>query len=103
MSRRVVITGRGIVSCVGNTLDEVAMALREGRSGIRHAAEFAEAGLRSEVAGVPSLDGLPPVERSKRRFMADSALYAYHAARAAIAAAGLAPSQLAHERARHAR
>ena len=98
MSRRVVITGRGIVSCVGNTLDEVAIALREGRSGIRHAAEFAEAGLKSEVAGVPSLDGLPPVERSKRRFMADSALYAYHAARAAIAEAGLAPAQLTDER-----
>ena len=48
MSRRVVITGRGIVSCIGNTLDEVAGALRHGRSGIVRLSEFAEAGLRSE-------------------------------------------------------
>ena len=88
MSRRVVITGRGIVSCIGNTLDDVATALRRGASGITRVAEFADAGLRSEVAGIPRLEALPPVDRKLRRFMPDAALYAYHAARAAIAEAG---------------
>ena len=98
MARRVVITGRGIVSCIGNTLAEVVTALRRGTSGIQRAAEFAEAGLRSEVAGVPRIDGLPAVERKLRRFMPDAALYAYHSASAAIAEARLGPSQLGERR-----
>ena len=98
MSRRVVITGRGIVSCIGNHLDEVATALKAGQSGIRHAPEFAEAGLRSEIAGIPTLDSLPPVPRPLRRFMAETALYAYHAASAAIAEAQLDPGLLASTR-----
>ena len=98
MPRRVVITGRGIVSCIGNTLGQVAVALRQEKSGIERVAEFADAGLRSEVAGVPRLDGLPAAERKLRRFMPDAALYAYHAARAAIAEAGLGPSELAERR-----
>jgi 3-oxoacyl-[acyl-carrier-protein] synthase-1 len=98
MSRRVVITGRGIVSCIGNDLDEVASALKEGRSGLRHVPEFAEAGLRSEVAGVPALDSLPAVPRALRRFMAEAALYAYHAASAAIAEARLDRALLANAR-----
>jgi len=98
MSRRVVITGRGIVSCIGNTLDDVATALRRGASGITRVAEFADAGLRSEVAGVPRLEALPPVDRKLRRFMPDAALYAYHAARAAIAEARLNGELLADPR-----
>jgi 3-oxoacyl-[acyl-carrier-protein] synthase I len=98
MARRVVITGRGIVSCIGNTVGQVAAALRQGKCGIERAREFAEAGLRSEVAGMPCLDGLPAVERKLRRFMPDAALYAYHAARAAIAEARLGPSELAGRR-----
>jgi 3-oxoacyl-[acyl-carrier-protein] synthase I len=98
MSRRVVITGRGIVSCIGNTIDEAATALREGRSGIRRVEEFNEAGLRSEVAGIPRLEALPPVDRKLRRFMADAALYAYHAACAAIGEAALGPAELADPR-----
>jgi len=98
MSRRVVITGRGIVSCIGNTLDEVAAALRRGHSGIQRVKEFAAAGLRSEVAGIPRLEALPAVDRKLRRFMPDAALYAYHAARAAIAEAHLNPELLAHPR-----
>ncbi len=98
MSRRVVITGRGIVSCIGNTIDEVATALREGRSGIRRVEEFADAGLRSEVAGIPRLEALAPVDRKLRRFMPDAALYAYHAARAAIAEARLNGELLADPR-----
>src|SRR5919204_6636318 len=98
MSRRVVITGRGIVSCIGNTMDEVAAALRQGKSGIQHVKEFADAGLRSEVAGIPRAAALPAVDRKLRRFMPDAALYAYHAARAAIAEAHLNGELLANPR-----
>jgi 3-oxoacyl-[acyl-carrier-protein] synthase-1 len=98
MTPRVVVTGRGLVSCLGNSLDEAAGALRASRSGITSAPEFAEAGLRSQVAGLPRLEGLPQVRRPLRRFMADAALYAYHAAAAAVAEAGLLPHELAHER-----
>src|SRR5919197_3987628 len=98
MSRRVVITGRGLVSCIGNRLDQVAAALRQGKTGIERVGEFAEAGLRSEVAGVPRLDGLPAVERKLRRFMPDAALYAYHAATAAIAESKLSSALLANPR-----
>src|SRR3982751_2886033 len=98
MPRRVVITGRGIVSCIGNHLDEVAAALKAGRSGIRRAPEFAEAGLRSQIAGIPALDSLPAVPRALRRFMADTALYAYHAASAAITEARLDSGLLASSR-----
>src|SRR3954452_22778377 len=98
MTRRVVITSRGLVSCIGNHLDEGAAALKAVQSGIRLAPEFAEAGLRSEVAGIPRLASLPAVPRALRRFMADTALYAYHAASAAIAEARLGAALLASER-----
>jgi len=96
--RRVVVTGMGIVSCIGNDLDTVARALREGRSGITAAPEFAEAGLGSQVAGIPSLESLPPVKRPLRRFMPDPSLYAYHAASAALADAGLSEAEITSER-----
>src|SRR5690606_21486479 len=54
--RRVVITGAGIVSCLGNDLETVASALREGRSGIRFDQGFADKGLRSQVSGMPQVD-----------------------------------------------
>ena len=98
MSRRVVITGRGIVSCIGNTMAEVASALREGRTGIQRVKEFADAGLRSEVAGIPRAEALPAVDRKLRRFMPDAALYAYHAASAAIAESKLSSALLANPR-----
>lgn len=88
----------GIVCCIGNDLDTVARALREGRSGIAPAPEFIEAGLASQVAGIPSLESLPPVKRSLRRFMPDPSLYAYHAANAAIADAGLGETEITSER-----
>jgi 3-oxoacyl-[acyl-carrier-protein] synthase-1 len=97
-SRRVLVTGMGIVSCIGNDLDTVARALREGRSGIAAAPEFAEAGLASQVAGIPSLDSLPPVKRPLRRFMSDPPLYAYHAMSAALADAGLEDGEITDER-----
>lgn len=87
--RRVVVTGMGIVSCLGNTAETVTHALRHGISGIRYMPEYAELGLRSHVAGVPDISELPPVDRKQRRFMGDAALYAYHAMRSAIADAAL--------------
>jgi 3-oxoacyl-[acyl-carrier-protein] synthase-1 len=97
-ARRVLVTGMGIVSCLGNDLDTVARALRDGRSGIGPAPEFAAHGLASQVAGIPSLDSLPAVKRSLRRFMSEPALYAYHAMIAALADAGLAEADISGER-----
>jgi len=97
-ARRVVVTGMGIVSCIGNDLGTVARALREGRSGIAAAPEFIEAGLGSQIAGIPSLEALPPVKRPLRRFMPDPSLYAYHAASAALADAGLRDAEITSER-----
>ena len=92
--RRVVVTGMGIVSCLGNDLDTVEFALRSGKSGIRPVPEYADLGLRSCVAGIPDIDGEPPVDRRLRRFMGDASLYAYHAMRKAIDDAKLAAAQI---------
>jgi len=97
-ARRVLVTGMGIVSCIGNDLDTVARALREGRSGIGPAPEFAANGLASQVAGIPSLASLPAVKRPLRRFMSEPALYAYHAMGAALADAGLQEADVIDER-----
>lgn len=96
--RRVAITGLGIVSCLGNTLREVEERLRRGIPGVRYQPEYAELGLRSHVAGVPDISEMEPVPRKWRRFMADSALYAYHAMREGIEDAGLTASELMHPR-----
>ena len=96
--RRVAVTGRGIVSCIGNTLDEVAAALESGRSGLARAESFAQAGLRSQVAGLPATGALAPVKRSLRRFMSTPSLYAYYAAAPALAEAALTPELLASPR-----
>ncbi|MDQ1094713.1 3-oxoacyl-[acyl-carrier-protein] synthase-1 [Xanthomonas sacchari] len=87
--RRVVITGMGITSCLGNDLDSVARALREGRSGIRHNAQAVEAGLRSQVGGDVQLDLDAAIDRKLKRFMGDASAYAYLALRDALADAGL--------------
>ena len=87
--RRVVITGMGITSCLGNDLDTVSAALREGRSGITALADHAEAGLRSQVGGRVDLDLEALIDRKQKRFMSDAAAFAYLAMRDAIADAGL--------------
>jgi 3-oxoacyl-[acyl-carrier-protein] synthase-1 len=96
--RRVVVTGLGIVSCIGNTLNEVEQSLRTGRAGLRFVPEYAELGMCSAVAGIPDIGNEPPVDRKIRRFMADAALYAWHAACKAIDDAGLASGAIAHPR-----
>ncbi|RDK04376.1 beta-ketoacyl-[acyl-carrier-protein] synthase family protein [Paraburkholderia lacunae] len=92
--QRVVVTGMGIVSCLGNTLDEVSAALRAGRSRIERIGAWRERGLASQVAGVASVADEPPFERKFERFMGDTARFACHAARKAIADAGLDPAAL---------
>ena len=87
--RRVVVTGSGIVSCLGNTRAEVSASLRAGRSGIVAVPEYAELGLRSRIAGVPRIDLDAAIDRKLRRFMGDAAAYTYVAMRDAIAEAGL--------------
>ncbi len=96
--RRVVITGAGIVSCLGNDLPTVTSALQEGRSGIRFMPEFAERGLRSQIAGLPEIDLEARIDRKLRRFMGDAAAYAYVALADAIAQSGLQPGQVSHPR-----
>jgi 3-oxoacyl-[acyl-carrier-protein] synthase-1 len=96
--RRVVVTGIGIVSCLGNDADTVSAALREGRSGIRYQPDQMEMGLRSHVAGVPDIDLDAVIDRKLRRFMGDAAGYAHVATAQAIADAGLRQDQVANDR-----
>ncbi|MBQ4856283.1 beta-ketoacyl-ACP synthase I [Rhodanobacter sp. B2A1Ga4] len=96
--RRVVVTGMGIVSCLGNLPATVARALRDGQSGIRAIPEYIERGLRSHVAGVPQIDLDAAIDRKLKRFMGDAAAYAYVAMRSAIADAGLAIEHIRHPR-----
>ena len=92
--RRVVVTGMGLVSCLGNTLESVSASLREAISGICHVPEYAELGMRSHVAGAPHIDLEASIDRKLKRFMGDAAAYAYVAMRSAIAHAGLVEEQV---------
>ena len=96
--RRVVITGIGIVSPIGNNAEEVTASLREGRSGISFAPEYAEHGFRSQVHGKPKIDIAEHVDKRLLRFMGDGAAFNYIAMEQAIADAGLEPGEVSHER-----
>ena len=96
--RRVVVTGMGLVSCIGNDLDTVEQALRQGRSGIRAMPQFTEMGLRSQVGGAPQIDLEARIDRKQLRFMGDAAAYAHLSLQDAIAQAGLTPAQVSHPR-----
>src|SRR3546814_7511806 len=87
--RRVVVTGMGIVSSLGNNQSEVLQSLREGQSGISHQPAYAEHGLRSHVAGSVHLDYLHLIDRKLSRFMADGHAYAWVAMQEAIRDAAL--------------
>ncbi|MGY6120932.1 beta-ketoacyl-[acyl-carrier-protein] synthase family protein (plasmid) [Paraburkholderia strydomiana] len=92
--QRVVVTGMGIVSCLGNSLDEVSAALRAGKSRIERVEAWRERGFASQVAGVASVANEAPFERKLERFMGDTARFACHAARKAIDDAGLDAAML---------
>lgn len=96
--RRVVVTGLGIVSCLGNDRQQVLESLREGRSGIRRKEEYAELGFRSHVAGVVDINLEDHIDRKQLRFMGDAAAYAYISMAQAIADSGLTEEQVSHER-----
>lgn len=87
--RRAVITGLGVVSCLGNSKSEVLDSLRQGRSGIRLNESFKEMGMRSHVCGSVDIDIAERIDRKVRRFMGDAAAYAYIAMQQAIEDSGL--------------
>jgi 3-oxoacyl-[acyl-carrier-protein] synthase-1 len=93
-NKRVVITGMGIVSCLGNDQASVTESLRNLRPGIRFIPQYAELGMRSQVAGVPEIDLEAQIDRKLKRFMGDAAAYSYIAMRDALADAGLSEEQL---------
>ncbi|WP_421861869.1 beta-ketoacyl-ACP synthase I [Parvibaculum sp.] len=96
--RRVVVTGMGIVSSIGNNAQEVTASLREGKSGIVKADTYAEMGFRSQVHGSLKIDLDEAVDRRARRFMGDGAAYAWIAMNQAIADAGLEPGDVSNPR-----
>lgn len=87
--RRVVVTGMGIVSSIGNTTQEVLASLREGKSGIVRADKYAELGFRCQVHGEPKLDWEAQVPRKPKRFMEAGVGWNYIAIDQAIRDAGL--------------
>ncbi|MEX0730294.1 MAG: beta-ketoacyl-ACP synthase I [Aquisalimonadaceae bacterium] len=96
--KRVVVTGLGIVSCLGNGVEAVSESLKNGRSGIRYKDAYREMGLRSQIAGVVDIELDDYIDRKPRRFMGDAAAYAYIAMQQAIADAGLEAGDVSNER-----
>jgi 3-oxoacyl-(acyl-carrier-protein) synthase len=94
--RRVVVTGMGIVSCLGNTLEDVKKSLHEAESGITFQEKFAELGIKSNVAGVPDLteaDFKELIPKAALRFMGQNARFAYISLDRAIQDSGLKPEE----------
>lgn len=96
--RRVVITGLGIVSPIGNNAAEVTQNLRDGRSGIVFAPEYAEHGFRSQVHGMPQITLEDHIDKRNLRFMGAGAAYNFIAMEQAIADSGLTPEQVSNDR-----
>jgi 3-oxoacyl-[acyl-carrier-protein] synthase-1 len=96
--KRVVITGLGIVSSIGNNADEVLASLKAGKSGISHSESFEEQGLRSQVWGKPALETKDHIDRKAIRFMGDAAGYAYIAMDQAVKDAKLTEEQISNVR-----
>lgn len=94
MTNRVVVTGLGIVSSLGNNASEVVASLRDGKSGISHQATQEEIGMRSVIAGRPDIDLSEHIDRKQWRFMGDAAGYAFLSLEQAIADAGLSDEQV---------
>jgi 3-oxoacyl-[acyl-carrier-protein] synthase-1 len=96
--RRVVVTGLGVVSSIGNNAAEVTRSLRDGRSGIEFVPQYKDLGFRSQVAGTVKLNLDEQVDPRLRRFMGDGAAFAYLAMKEAIADAGLGDGDVSNER-----
>ena len=97
--RRVVVTGLGIVSSIGNNANEVLASLREARSGVVAAPDYAELGFRCQVHATVKLDSWEAlVDRRAARFLAPGTAYAHIAMEQAIADSGLEDSEISNER-----
>jgi 3-oxoacyl-[acyl-carrier-protein] synthase-1 len=96
--RRVVVTGMGIVSSIGNSTQEVVASLREAKSGIVRADKYAELGFRCQVHGAPSLEPTEAVDRRAGRFHGGGTAWNHVAMEQAIRDAGLEPDEISHER-----
>jgi 3-oxoacyl-[acyl-carrier-protein] synthase-1 len=96
--RRAVITGIGIISCLGNDQASVTESLRTGKSGITAREIYRDMGMRSQVAARPEIDLKELIDRKQLRFMGEAAAYAYLSMRDAISDAGLEDSEVSNER-----
>src|SRR2546421_1186637 len=96
--RRVVVTGMGIVSSIGNNTQEVLASLREAKSGIVRADKYAELGFRCQVHGAPTLEADDAVDRRAMRFLGGGAAWNHVAMEQAIRDAGLEEAEISHER-----
>ena len=96
--KRVVVTGMGIVSCIGNDTDTVLNALREGKSGIKTNQDYIDNGFRSTISGSVDIDLKEHIDRKVLRFMGDAAAFAYIAMKQAIENSGLTEEQVSNER-----
>jgi len=96
--RRVVITGIGAVSCIGNTQDEIVESLKTGRSGIVANESYQEMGLRSQISGTVNIDTREHIDRKVLRFMGDAAAYAYISMQQAVDDAGLEEADISNVR-----
>ena len=96
--KRVVVTGMGVVSCLGNDVESVTDSLKQGRSGIKFMEEYKEIGLRSHIAGKPDINVKDHIDRKVMRFMGDAAAYAYISMTQAIEDAGLTEELISNPR-----
>jgi 3-oxoacyl-[acyl-carrier-protein] synthase-1 len=96
--RRVVVTGMGVVSSIGNSADEVLASLREAKSGVIAAPEYAELGFRCHVHAKPQIDWESMVDRRAARFLAQGTAFGHIAMEQAIADSGLEEAEISHER-----
>ncbi len=96
--RRVVVSGMGIVSSIGNNTQEVLAGLREAKSGVVRADKYAELGFRCQVHGAPTLDPEEAVDRRAQRFLGGGAAWNHVAMEQAIRDAGLEANEVSHER-----
>lgn len=96
--RRVVVTGMGIVSSIGDNVEEVLRSLKEGKSGITASEEMRELGFRSQVHGKPVLDPFTRIDRKIARFMGVGSAWNYIAMQEAISSSGLPEDEVSHER-----
>ena len=96
--KRVVVTGIGIVSCLGNNTSEVLDSLKQGRSGIRFNQSYADIGMRSHISGSVQIDTHELIDRKIHRFMGEASAYAYLSMKESIEDAGLGLDEISNER-----